>query len=72
MKHESKRKSQEQEQQLSASQTVQGSKEFASAEEMLRHDAQQTIVPPTVAERLARSIQAEPKSNRPWWRRLMK
>lgn len=71
MNHESRQKSQEQ-QQLSASQHLHGPKEFSSAEEMLRQDARQTDVPPAIAERLARSIQAEPKPNRPWWRRLMK
>ena len=31
-------------------------REFASAEEVLRHDAGQTAVPPAIAERLARSF----------------
>ena len=31
--------------------------EFASAEEMLRHDAGQIPVPPAVAERLQRSVE---------------
>jgi hypothetical protein len=44
--------------------------EFASAEEMLRHDAAQTTVPPAVAERLQKSIGREPKSGRSWWQRL--
>lgn len=43
--------------------------EFASVEEMLRHDHAQTEVPPVVAERLKDSIAQEPKPSRPWWRR---
>jgi hypothetical protein len=44
--------------------------EFTSAEEMLRHDAAQTIVPPAVAKRLQKSIDQEPKPGRSWWQRL--
>ena len=44
--------------------------EFASAEEMLRHDAGQTPVPPAVAERLRQSIEQEPKPPRSLWQRL--
>jgi hypothetical protein len=44
--------------------------EFASAEEMLRHDAAQTPVPPAVAERLQRSVDQEPKPSRSLWQRL--
>jgi hypothetical protein len=44
--------------------------EFVSAEEMLRHDAAQTTVPPAVAERLQKSIDREPKPARSWWQRL--
>lgn len=43
--------------------------EFASVEEMLRHDHARTEVPPVVAERLKESIAQEPKPDRPWWRR---
>ena len=43
---------------------------FASAEEMLRHDAGQTPVPPAVAERLQRSLEQEPKPARSLWQRL--
>jgi len=44
--------------------------EFATAEEMLRHDAGQTAVPPAVADRLQRSVELEPKPTRSWWQRL--
>jgi hypothetical protein len=45
-------------------------REFATPEELLRHDAGQTDVPPTVAQRLDDSIRREPKPARPWWKRL--
>ena len=44
--------------------------EFATAEDMLRHDAAQTPVPPAVAERLQKSLESEPKPSLSWWRRL--
>ena len=45
--------------------------EFSTAEEALRHDAAQTELPPTLAERLKKSIAQEPpKENVPWWKRL--
>ena len=44
--------------------------EFATPEELLRHDAAQTEVPPTVAKRLDESLQNEPKRTRSLWRRL--
>jgi hypothetical protein len=44
--------------------------EFASAEEMLRHDALHTPVPPSIANRLQESLpRFEP--SRPWWKRLL-
>ena len=39
-------------------------------EEMLRHDALHTPVPPTIAHRLSESIGQMPAPPRPWWRRL--
>ncbi len=44
--------------------------EFASAEEMLRHDAAHADVPPAVAERLQKSIDREPKPAQSWWQRI--
>jgi hypothetical protein len=43
--------------------------EFAGVEEMLRHDALHTPVPPAIARRLQQSI--GPLPPRPWWRRLL-
>lgn len=45
-------------------------REFASTDELLRHDAAQTEVPPAIAQRLTQSLQREPKPGRSWWRRL--
>ena len=71
MKRQVKHASEEQ-QQLSEANTQQTSpREFASTEELLRHDVSQTTVPPEIAERLARSIQNEPKPPRSWWRRFL-
>jgi hypothetical protein len=53
-------------QQTSAEQKV---REFASTEELLRHDARQVEVPPAVAVRLNESIKREPKG-KSWWQRL--
>jgi len=44
-------------------------REFASPEEMLRQDAEQTSPPPRLAHRVAESIAKEPKPARSWWRR---
>ncbi len=57
-------------QQQSAQETA--ALEFATAEEMLRHDAAHAPVPPAVAERLQKSIEREPKPERSWWQRLFK
>lgn len=71
MKRQSKLTSQEQEQ-LAETQSQQTSaREFASAEEVLRHDASQTNVPPAIAERLSQSIKNEPRPERSWWKRLL-
>jgi hypothetical protein len=71
MKRQSKLTSRqsEQEQQLSHQESQQHTAhEFATVEEMLRHDARHTPVPPNIAHRLQESI--GPVDTRPWWRRL--
>ena len=71
MKREIKFKSQEQEIQHTSEQLQQPSaREFASVEEMLRHDAVHTPVPPAIAHRLQESIGQLPAPQRSWWRRL--
>src|SRR5438132_4568836 len=62
-----------QEQQASAHQSEhQPAHEFASVEEMLRHDALHTPVPPAIAHRLQKSIAAAPPppTGSSWWRRI--
>ena len=73
MKRQTKLTSQEQQlQQHSVEQQLQqtSAHEFATAEEMLRHDALHTPVPPAIAHRLKESIGPMPAAPRPWWRRL--
>jgi hypothetical protein len=44
--------------------------QFENAEQLLRHDAAQTPVPPEIARRLNQSVAALPPVRRPWWRRI--
>ncbi len=61
----------EQQQQAGAQEGSQG-QAFENVEELLRHDALHTPVPPTIAYRLEQSIAREaPPERRPWWRRLL-
>ena len=72
MKQEKKLTQREQEQ-LSETQSQQTeAREFASAEELLRHDATQTQVPPVIAERLSQSIAKLPGQPKSWWQRWLK
>ena len=72
MKHNAKLTPQ-QEQQLSAGHQTQqhSAREFGTVEELLRHDALHTTVPPAIAHRLQESIGSLPPAPRPWWRRLL-
>jgi hypothetical protein len=45
--------------------------EFQTVEELLRHDAAQTAVPPEIARRLSQSIAQPAPPRRSWWRRLL-
>jgi len=71
MKHQTKLNAQEQiQQQAIERQTAQQSaREFANAEEMLRHDALHTPVPPAIAHRLQESLGPLSPPARSWWRR---
>ena len=73
MKRQTKLTAQEQEQ-LDARQqqaAAAAPREFASVEEMLRHDAQCTPVPPASARRLEKSVRdLPPPPARAWWRRF--
>jgi hypothetical protein len=45
--------------------------EFATVEELLRHDSLHTPVPPAIEQRLQASLNQLPRSpRRPWWRRI--
>ena len=49
-------------------------REFATSEELLRHDRTRTAVPEAVAERLGETLAAEPPpapEKKPWWKRLL-
>jgi hypothetical protein len=72
MKQQSKLNSQEQAQQQSSTEQTQqtSATEFATPEEMLRHDALRTPVPPTIAHRLQESIGKTSPRPQSWWRRL--
>lgn len=48
----------------------QSAHEFAAAEEMLRFDAANTIVPPEIERRLQESTASLPQPKRSWWRRV--
>ena len=45
-------------------------REFGSVEDMLRHDAIHTPVPPNIAHRLMQSVAQLAPARKPWWRRL--
>jgi hypothetical protein len=60
---------QAEQQQLAQTQQTEA-REFATAEELLRADADQTQVPAEVATRLDESIQRESKVKGSWLRRL--
>ena len=73
MKRETKLTQKEQEQLAAGQQQIRSSapQEFASVEDMLRHDALHTPVPPTIAHRLEESVkQLPPPASRAWWRRF--
>ena len=74
MKRQQKLNSQQQaeeQQQAAAQHKTQetSAREFGSVEEMLRHDALHTPVPPNVATRLRKSI-GSASASPAWWRRF--
>jgi hypothetical protein len=64
-----KHTSQEQEQVSGAESQQSSAREFANTEELLRHDAALTPVPPRIAERLQESVKELPKPKTGWWKR---
>jgi hypothetical protein len=67
VKHSEQQEAFQQQQQRAQSQKF---REFASPEELLRHDALHTPVPPAIAQRLRESLGKVPVPPPPWWRRL--
>ena len=72
MKRHTKLTSQEQAQLAEVKSQPSTAREFATATELLRHDAAQTELPPVIAERLTRSIQDLPRPPHTWWHRWLK
>jgi hypothetical protein len=71
MKQQKKFDSQHEQELSSQHQSTQNTvQEFATVEELLRHDAAQTTVPAGIAERLQKSSAEFPRPNRSWWQRL--
>jgi hypothetical protein len=70
MKHQSKL-SQEQQQAETHQSQKQAGREFGSAEELLRFDAAQTVVPPEIEERLKRALRDVPPPKRAGWLKRM-
>jgi hypothetical protein len=76
MKHQNNLSNRQQEQQAehqqqAAAQTsAQGVQDFGSVEEMLRHDATHTPLPPAIGKRLEESLGALAPPPRSWWRRF--
>lgn len=50
----------------------QTAREFATVEDLLRHDSEQNPVPENVAHRLNESLAAEPKAERSWFSKWFK
>ena len=63
-------KNEEQLEQQSASAQQEKVREFGSAEEMLRCDAERTEVPAEIGARLRESIANEPPPQKNWWQRM--
>lgn len=45
--------------------------QFETVDEMLRHDARQTRVPPALAQRIREAVAREQPPRAPWWRRVL-
>jgi hypothetical protein len=69
MKHEHKL-SQEQQHEIAHQIQQRAGQEFATAEDLLRFDAGQTIVPKEIEQRLKQSSRDIPPPRRSWWKNL--
>ena len=74
MKHRNhlsnRQQEQQQDQQQVAQSETQAVREFGSVEEMLRHDALHTPLPPAIGKRLQESLGPVAPPPRSWWRRF--
>lgn len=70
MNNESSKLRQDQKQEVNQAAKGETKLEFASAEELLRHDATLREPPDSIIERLNRSLANEPKPKAAWWQRL--
>jgi hypothetical protein len=70
MKQHSKLSSEQQQQHAAEQHAQPAGQEFASADELLRHDAAHTAVPAAIAERLQKSTVVLPRPKAVWWKRL--
>jgi hypothetical protein len=72
MKHEKKLNQGQQEQHTAAGQQSGHSveRQFDNVEQLLRHDALHTPVPPRIASRLRESLAGSPAPSKAWWRRF--
>jgi hypothetical protein len=69
LQHRQEQETEQQTQHSQHSRQEQAGQKFETVEELLRHDAQQVAVPPTLTKRLQESIAKEP-NHRSWWQRL--
>ena len=58
------------EQEVAQSTVPQAAREFASVEDVLRHDAAQTVVPPALTRKIQAAAAILPAPKRAWWRQL--
>ncbi len=71
MKHEKKLNQVPQEQSTAGQQHQQAvERQFESVEQLLRHDALHTPVPPQIAVRLRDSLAGSSAPSKAWWRRF--
>lgn len=72
MKRQTKLNSEQQQEQAAEQHAQQQTpaREFSSAEELLRFEAANTVVPASVAKRLQRSTENLPSPKPSWWRRF--
>ena len=70
MNQQKKFNSGEEHEHIVQSQSAQNVQEFATVEDLLRHDASRTAAPAAVAQRLQKSSADFPQPSKPWWKRL--